>query len=30
MTKNKRIYRRHEMDAMRRVHPNLDHMPTAT
>ena len=28
MTKNERIYQRHEMDAMRRLHPNLDHMPS--
>jgi len=24
---NKKIYERHEMEHMRRVHPNLDHMP---
>lgn len=28
MTKNERIYQRHEMDAMRKIHPNLDHMPS--
>ena len=27
MTKNERIYQRYEMEAMRKIHPNLDHMP---
>ena len=25
--KNQEIYRRHEMEHMRRIHPNLSHMP---
>lgn len=27
MTKNEAIYHRHEMEHMRQIHPNLDHMP---